>query len=124
MRKLMALAIVALALGSACNAFNPLERDSEEAGVQITVDECEQDRTTDLVNVTFTVNSENDYDTVLIDAKLRDASGTVVGTSSTSVSNVKAGEPTQGVMTLSPQGDFEKPLECDLQLNFAQQPLG
>jgi len=124
MRKLLAVAVVAGVLGAGCNAFNPLERDSEEAGVQITVDECEHDRTTDLVNVTFTVNSENDYDTVLIDAKLRDASGTVVGTSSTSVSNVKAGEPTQGVMTLSPQGDFEKPLECDLQLNFAQQPLG
>jgi hypothetical protein len=125
--KLTAPVVLAAALASACgldNAFDPLERDPGEAKVTITVDECDQDKTTEIVNMTFTVESQEAYDSVLVDGKLKDATGTVVGNSSTSVSNVKPGEPTQAVMVLSPSGDYEKPLNCEASLNFAQRPIG
>ena len=127
LRRIVAPLMFAAAVTSACgldNAFDPLERDPGEAKVTITVDECDQDRTTDLVSMTFTVESQEDYQTVLVDGKLKDASGTVVGNSSTSVSNVTAGERNQAVMTLSPAGDYDKPLECQASLDFAQRPIG
>lgn len=123
MRKSL-LVLAVLLLPGCFDALNPLERDPEEAGVTITVDKCEQDRTSEVVTATYTVTSENDYDNILLEGKLKDATGTVVGTSAGSVQNVRAGEPVQTVMSLSPQGSYEKPLDCEITLNFAQQPLG
>ena len=121
-RRLVSLAVVAVAVGG-CSAFDPLERDPEEAGVRIAVERCEQDEVSEVVSATFTVRSEEDYDVVLVNGKLKDATGLVVATSSTSVSNVRANEPTQGVMSLSPQGSYEKPLDCEITLEFAQRPV-
>jgi hypothetical protein len=121
-RLLSALVAAAVTL-AACSAFNPLERDPEDAGVSIKVERCEQDEVSEVVSATFTVRSEEDYDVVLVDGKLKDATGLVVATSSTSVSNVKANEPTQGTMSLSPQGEYEKPVDCEITLNFAQRPI-
>ncbi len=118
-----ALLAVVVAAAAGCSAFDPLERDPEQAGVRINVERCEQDEVSEVVSTTFTVRSEEDYDVVLVDGKLKDATGLVVATSSTSVSNVTANEPTQGVMSLSPQGDYEKPLDCEITLNFAQRPV-
>ena len=123
MRKSL-LVLVVLLLPGCFDALNPLERDADEAGVTIRVDKCEQDRTSEVVTATYTVTSEQDYDNVLLDGKLKDATGTVVASTSGSVQNVKAGEPVQNVMSLSPQGSYEKPLDCEITLNFAQQPLG
>lgn len=121
-RLLVPVALVAVTTAG-CQLFDPLERDQEDAGITITVDRCEQDETTEIVNASFTVTSEEDYDVVLIDGKLKDATETVVASSSTSVSNVAAGERHQGNMVLSPSGSYETPLECELELNFAQRPV-
>lgn len=121
-RRLALLAVVAVAVAG-CSAFDPLERDPQEAGVRIRVERCEQDEVSEVVSATFTVRSEEDYDVVLVNGKLKDATGLVVATSSTSVSNVRANEPTQGVMSLSPQGSYEKPLDCEITLEFAQRPV-
>lgn len=125
MRARLLVPLVAVAVATAgCQLFDPLERDSEDAGITITVDRCEQDEVSEVVSATFTVVSEEeDYDTVLVDGKLKDATGTVVASSSTSVSNVKAGERQQGVMSLSPSGSYETPLDCEIELNFAQRPV-
>ncbi|HEX2030030.1 MAG TPA: hypothetical protein VHL78_01325 [Actinomycetota bacterium] len=114
-----ALAVLAVA----CSAFDPLERDAREAGIRIKVERCEQDEVSEVVSATFTVRSEEDYDVVLVNGRLKDATGLVVATSSTSVSNVRPDEPVQGVMSLSPQGSYERPLDCEITLEFAQRPV-
>lgn len=120
--RFMFLAVFA-ALAAGCSAFDPLERDAQEAGIGINVERCEQDEVSEVVSATFTVRTEEDYDVVLVNGRLKDASGLVVATSSTSVSNVRANEPTQGVMSLSPQGSYQKPLDCEITLEFAQRPV-
>jgi hypothetical protein len=103
---------------------NPIEEDPGEAGVTIDVVGCERDEVTGNVMLTFELTSEQEYQSVLVNGEVRDATGTVLATSSASLLEVRPGQTYRGDMVLSPAGEVEGELTCDAQLDFAQDPIG
>jgi hypothetical protein len=61
---------------------------------------------------------------VLVDLNLADAEGVVVGSTSTSATNVKPGQTDRLQMPLSPAGELGEGFKCEAELNLATEPFG
>jgi hypothetical protein len=119
------LQIAALVLLPACSGnLNPVESDERQAGIRIEVVGCDLDPGTGNVTMTFEVRSERPYDVVLVNGQVKDASGTVIGSSSGSVLNVAPGETYRQEMVLSAAGAPEGEVTCQAALDLATEPLG
>jgi hypothetical protein len=125
MRAAVLIAVAGFVVLPACAGnFDPVETDQQQAGIQIEVVGCELDRGTGNVTMTFEVRSEKEYDVVLVEGRLKDDSGTVVGSSSGSVMNVVPGERYREDMVLTAAGEPEGQLTCEATLDLATEPLG
>jgi hypothetical protein len=124
-RKLVLLVPVVLLLAACADAFNPLETDPSEAGINLQVVGCELDPATTVAKATFELTSDESYSTILLNGELSDESGVVIDTTSGSLSGVEAGktyrdELTFGGVTSEPQGE----LSCDVSFEFANPGFG
>ena len=122
----MFLAVVStLALGACADAFNPLETNPEDAGINLTVTGCTYDQTTTLATATFELTSaEKEYDTILVNGELSDASGVVIATTSTSVSGVEPGKTYREDMVFSLTTPPDGEIACDVSFEFANAGFG
>lgn len=119
----LALALVA-GVGCSPADLNPVEEDAGEAGITLRVVGCEPDPQTGLYTMTYEVESEREYNVVLVEGRLKDASGVIVASSSGSVTNAAPGEVYRQEMVLSPSGEPEGTLDCEASLDLATEPLG
>jgi hypothetical protein len=122
---LVPVAVALLGLASCFGGdLNPIEDDPAEAGVSIEVVACELDPAIGNVNLEFELTSENEYQTVLVNGRVMDETGTVLDTSSASLLEVRPGQTYRGEMVLTPVGDVQGELACEAELDFAQDPIG
>jgi hypothetical protein len=116
--------IVALASVASCNSpeqLNPLVEDPDAAGITIEVVGCEPNQAIATVDITFEVTSEDEeYSTVLVNGEVRDESGAVLGTNSTSVTDVRPGRATPGNMVVFFSTPPEGGVECEVTLDVAR----
>lgn len=119
----LALALIA-GVGCSPADLNPVEEDAGEAGISLRVVGCEPDPQTGIYTITYEVESEQEYNVVLVDGRLKDTSGVIVASSSGSVTNVAPGEVYRQEMVLSPSGEPEGTLDCEASLDLATEPLG
>jgi hypothetical protein len=100
------LLTVAVLLLTACFGGdpNPIEEDPGEAGVTIDVVGCERDEVTGNVMLTFELTSENEYQSVLVNGEVRDASGTVLAPAAPRCSRSGPARPTAGTWSSHPPG--------------------
>lgn len=123
LRSLVLLAAVVLT--PACfDDVIPIERDAGEAGVALEVVGCELDEVSGNVTATVEMTSEREYSSVLVDFELKDAQGTIVGSTSTSATSVQPGETYRLEMPLSPSGELGPGFTCEADLNLATEPFG
>lgn len=122
----LCLAVVcALTLGACADAFNPLETDQGEAGIDLQVTGCEYDTTSTVAKAIFELTSEKEYNTILVNGELSDESGVVIATTSTSVTGVEPGKTYReelvfGGLSSEPEGE----LTCDVSFDFASGGFG
>lgn len=125
MRSAVAVTLLALLLaGCSPGDLNPVEHDQQAAGITIDVVGCDLDQGTGNVTMTYELESEKPYDVVLVQGQVRDGSGTIVGSSTGSVTNVSPGETYRGEMVLSSAGKTQGELRCEATLDLATEPLG
>jgi hypothetical protein len=125
MRRSVLIAVVALVVLPACPGdVNPVESDEQQAGIHIEVVGCDLDEGTGNVTLTYEVRSERAYDVVLVEGRVKDGSGTVVGSSTGSVMNVAPGELYREEMVVSSAGRPQGELTCEATLDLATEPLG
>ena len=115
----------ALTLAACSDAFNPLETDPNEAGIDLQVTGCEYDQTSTVAKAIFELTSEKEYQTILVNGELSDESGVVIATTSTSVSGVEPGKTYReelvfGGLSSEPEGE----LSCDVSFDFASGGFG
>lgn len=103
---------------------NPIEDDPGQAGVAIEVVGCELDSASGNVMLTFELTSEREYQSVLVNGRVTDDTGTVLDTSTASLLDVRPGQAYRGDMVLVPAGTVEGELTCEAELDFAQDPIG
>jgi hypothetical protein len=120
------LLVLAALLAPACSGvdLNPVEQDEERAGITIRVVGCEPDPGTGIVTMTYEIQSEREYQAVVVNGRLKDESGVVLATSSGSVTDVSPGETYRGEMVLSPAGEPQGELDCEATLELATEPFG
>jgi hypothetical protein len=125
MARVVLVAATALALASCFGGdVDPLEEDPGEAEVTIEVVGCDRDDVSGNVTLLFELTSEREYQSVLVNGSVRDATGTVLATSTASLIEVRPGQTYRGDMVLAPAGDVQGELTCDAELEFAQDPIG
>jgi hypothetical protein len=125
LRTVLLFALATL-VATACSGadLNPVEQDEERAGITIRVVGCELDPGTGIVTMTYEVESEREYQAVVINGSVKDESGVVVATSSGSVTDVSPGETYRDEMVLSPAGEPQGELDCEATLELATEPFG
>jgi hypothetical protein len=103
------LAAVALLGLASCfgGDLNPIEDDPADARVSIEVVACDLDSVSGNVNLGFELTSDREYQTVLVNGRVTDGTGTVLDTSSASLLEVQPGETYRGEMVLVPVGEVE-----------------
>lgn len=119
------IVLSALGAASACRGdLNPVETEEGRSGITIEVVGCQLDEGTGNVTMTYEVQSEKEYDVVLVEGRVKDGSGTIVGSSTGSVTNVAPGERYREEMVLSAAGVPQGEITCDAKLDLATEPFG
>ena len=117
--------LLALGAATACRGdLNPVETEERSSGITIEVVSCDMDEGTGNVTMTYEVQSEKEYDVVLVEGRVRDGSGTIVGSSTGSVMNVVPGERYREEMVLSAAGVPQGEVACVARLDLATEPFG
>jgi hypothetical protein len=119
------MVLLAAGVATACGGdLNPVETDERRSGITIEVVGCQLDEGTGNVTLTYELESEREYDVVLVEGRVIDGSGTIVGSSSGSVTNVVPGERYREEMVLSAAGATQGEVTCDARLDLATEPIG
>jgi hypothetical protein len=125
MRRGLLIVLAGVVVLPACPGnIDPVETNEQEAGIHIEVVGCDLDRGTGNVTLTYEVRSEKEYDVVLVEGRVKDGFGTVVGSSTGTVTNVVPGENYRDEMVLSSAGEPQGELTCEATLDLATEPLG
>lgn len=124
MKKALALLPLVVLLVGCADAFNPLETDAGEAGIDLEVVGCEYDPTTTVATATFEIRSDKEYSTILVNGELSDDSGAVIATTSNSVSGVEPGKTYRKEMVFGLTSEPEGQIRCDVSFDFANPGFG
>jgi hypothetical protein len=117
--------LLALSAATACGRdLNPVETEEGRSGITIEVVGCELDPGTGSVTLTYELQSEREYDVVLVEGRVKDGSGTIVGSSTGTVMNVMPGERYREEIALSAAGQTQGEVTCEAKLDLATEPFG
>jgi hypothetical protein len=121
---MLLVVVAALALTACGDLFNPLETDPGDAGIKLQVTACEYDQTTTVATATYELTSEKEYNTILLNGELSDASGVVIATTAGSLSGVQPGKTYRDEMVFGLSSEPEGQVSCDVTFDFANPGFG